>query len=86
MVSKIKDFVDTLGGSPPKDPLGTSGRVRIQVALAREPWDASHPHSHTLDNIRFSMRHPMAYAVQCPGTSPAGTSQNGSGVIRLVVM
>jgi len=28
-VSKIKDFVDTLGGSPPKDPLGE--RVRIEV-------------------------------------------------------
>lgn len=53
-------------------------QISIEVAMAREPWDASHPHSHTLDNIRFGVGHPSAYAVQCPGFHPRAR-------VRLVV-
>jgi len=58
------------------------------VALAREPWDASHPHSHTLDNIRVEYEASVGLRCTVPWVSPAGTSQSGSGVceVRLVVV
>jgi len=78
---KSKILLTLWGVPPPRTPWALApspagGRVRIQVALAREPWDASHPHSHTLDNIRVEYEASVGLRCTVPWVSPAGTSQN----------